>query len=411
MKHFYILTTLICFGCLTSDGQRVLFTDNFGTYSNTEDLSANSSGWTHTGVGGFTNKINATYGAPQVEKSNCFAQLTGNGPSSAHREMMLTSGETYQFSAYLKSTLTTTDYSTISIVVGGIPVISSGTLAVKNVWEKMSVDYTATSDETAMFVIGKSEGQTLNIDKIRISCTSCADKKFVYNFRDSKESWAVKAGCTLGLNKESMIIKATNTTPIAMSGDITQDLSLNTDDYNRAKITFKTPYAMAGAGYGKFFLYNVAGGNSEFATYDFVRDASNTTTFQTAEIDLTSNGDYTGTIARIGIRAPWGIPSGGQAFIQRIELYKETSVALEEIKNSSYNAKLYPNPASSSITLNLDGISKANIEFLDIQGKLIFSKNQVFNLDQIDISGISTGTYFVRIISEKGNQQIKVRVK
>tara|TARA_Y100000385_G_C12729298_1_gene482011 strand:+ start:183 stop:563 length:381 start_codon:yes stop_codon:yes gene_type:complete len=126
---------------------------------------------------------------------------------------------------------------------------------------------------------------------------------------------------------------------------------------------------------------------------------------------LTANGDYTGTIARIGIRAPWGIPSGGQAFIQRIELYKETSVALEEIKNSSYNAKLYPNPASSSITLNLDGIAKADIEFLDIQGKLIFSKNQVFNLDQIDISGISTGTYFVRIISEKGNQQIKIRVK
>jgi hypothetical protein len=411
MKHFYILTTLICFGCLTSDGQRILFTDNFGTYNNTEDLSANSSGWIHTGVGGFTNKINATFGAPQDEKSNCFAQLTGNGASSAHREMMLTSGETYQFSAYLKSTLTTTDYSTISIVVGGIPVISSGTLAVKNVWEKMSVEYTATSDETAMFFIAKSEGQILNIDKIRISCTSCADKKFVYNFRDSKENWAVKAGCTLGLNKESMIIKATNTTPIAMSGDITQDLSLNTDDYNRAKITFKTPYAMAGAGYGKFFLYNVAGGNSEFATYDFVRDASNTTTFQTAEIDLTANGDYTGTVARIGIRAPWGIASGGQAFIQTIELYKETSVALEEIKNSSYSAKLYPNPASSSITLNLDGITKADIEFLDIQGKLIFSKNQIFNLDQIDISGISTGTYFLRIISEQGNQQIKVRVK
>jgi hypothetical protein len=170
---------------------------------------------------------------------------------------------------------------------------------------------------------------------------------------------------------------------------------------------------MAGAGYGKFFLYNVAGGNSEFATYDFVRDASNTTTFQTAEIDLTDPllGTYSGQIARIGIRAPWGIPSGGQAFIQRIELYKDFSLALEEMKNSSYNAKLYPNPASSSITLNLDGIAKADIEFLDIQGKLIFSENQVFNQQQIDISGISTGTYFVRIISEKGNQQIKVRIK
>jgi len=413
MKHLYILTTIICFGCLTSNGQRVLFTDNFGTYSNGEDLSTNSSGWIHTGVGGFTNKINATYGAPKDEKSNCFGQLTGNGMASAHRDIVLTSGETYRFSAYLKSTLTTTDYSTISIIVGGISVATSNTLAEKNVWEKMTVEYTATSDETATFSIEKSEGQTLNIDKIRISCTSCADKKFVYNFRDSKESWVVKAGCTLGLNKESMIIKATSTTPITMSGDITQDLALNTEDYNRAKITFKTPYAMAGAGYGKFFLYSVAGGNSEFATYDFVRDASNTTTFQTAEIDLTDPllGTYSGQIARIGIRAPWGIPNGGQAFIQRIELYKETTVKLDEIKNSSYNVKLYPNPALNSITLNLEGITKADIEFLDIQGKLIFSKNQVFNQEQIDISRISKGTYFLRIISDKGNQQIKLRVK
>jgi hypothetical protein len=531
MKHFYILTTLICFGCLTSNGQRVLFTDNFGTYANGEDLSTNSSGWIHSGVGGFTNKINATYGAPQVEKSNCFAQLTDNGMASAHKVMMLISGETYQFSAYLKSTLTTTDYSTISIVVGGIPVISSGTLAVKNVWEKMSVEYTAASDETAMFVIAKSEGQILNIDKIRISCTSCADKKFVYNFRDSKESWAVKAGCTLGLNKESMIIKATNTTPIAMSGEITQDLSLNTDDYNRAKITFKTPYAMAGAGYGKFFLYDVAGGNSEFATYDFVRDASNTTTFQTAEIVLTSNVDYTGTIARIGVRAPWGISSGGQAFIQRIELYyctpvtgtdvvsacdeftwingvtytgsNDTSthilktvdgcdstvtlnltintvddsvtvvdeftlqanasgatyqwidcsnsdniagetdsvfttqvsgdyavvitqngctdtsdcftisntVGIQDIKNLNYTVKLFPNPTTNSITLNLDGISNVNLELFDIQGKLLLTKNRAFNQEQIDVSAFKTGTYFLRILSNEGNQQIKFEVK
>lgn len=69
----------------------------------------------------------------------------------------------------------------------------------------------------------------------------------------------------------------------------------------------------------------------EFATYDFVRYTSNTITFQTAEIDLTPNGDYTVTTARIGIRVPWGFPNGSQAFIQTIELYKD-AVALEEIK-------------------------------------------------------------------------------
>lgn len=407
MKHFYILTTLICFGCLTSNGQSgLLFSDNFGAYSNTEDLSTNSSGWSHTGVGGFFNKVNRTFGA---KTTNCFGQLTGNGEASAHRKVMLTSGETYRFSAYLRTTATTTGYSNIRINVGGTDVETSDSVAVKNAWKEMVVEYTATSDDTAKFVIKKSQGQTLNIDKIRITCSSCTNKNFVYDFHDSKESWECEDGCTLGLNDKGMVLNATNTTPIARSAE-GENLALNTADYNRAKITFKTPYATGDQGFGEFYLYETNGENSQFAKYDFERVAGDTT-FQTAEIVLTFNVNYTGTMARMGVRAPEGISSGGQAFIQRIELYKETSVALEEIKNASYNAKLYPNPASSSITLNLDGISKANIEFLDIQGKLIFSKNQVFNLDQIDISGISTGTYFVRIISEKGNQQIKVRVK
>lgn len=56
MKNFYILTFIICFGCLTSNGQRTLFTDNFGAYPNGESLSGNGSGWDTTGVSDFTNK-------------------------------------------------------------------------------------------------------------------------------------------------------------------------------------------------------------------------------------------------------------------------------------------------------------------------------------------------------------------
>ncbi len=412
MKNFYILTLAIFFGFLTHEaqGQKVLFTENFGAYNNTEDLSTNGSGWIHTGVGGFLNKVNSTFGA---KTTNCFGQLTGNGEASAHREVMLTSGETYRFSAYLRTTATTTDYSTIRINVGGTDVVTSNLVAVKNVWEEMVVEYTATSDETAMFVIIKSQGQTLNIDKIRITCSSCTNKKFVYDFHDSKESWVSGGGCTLGLNDKGMVLNATNTTPIARSGDLTQDLALNTSDFNKAKITFKTPYNMGGQGYGKFYLYNLADGNSQFATYNFVREETNTTTFQTAEIDLTSTteGTYSGYIARIGVRAPWGIANNGKAYIQKIELYNDNLVGLKETTNSSYQVKLYPNPTTNSLTLNLDGISNVNIEFLNLQGKLIFSKNQVYNLEQINLSEISTGTYFIRILSDIGNQQIKVMVK
>jgi hypothetical protein len=410
MKHFYILTTLICFGCLTSDGQRVLFTDNFGSYPDKESLSGNGSGWDTTGVSDFTNKKNDTYGATVTDKTNFFAQLVTVGAASAYREMELTAGNTYIFKAYIKTT-NNKIYSTIRINVGGVDVVTSGNVSNNNTWEELSVEYTPTVNETGKFVIQKTQAGVLNVDKVKIICSSCTNKNVVYDFHDSKEGWVVGKQCSLALGFDGMVVKANSTTPTAVSGDLTQNLDLNTADYNKAKIIFKTPYAISGGGYGKLYLYDVAGGDSHFAIYDFVRDGSNTTTFQTAEVDLTANGDYTGSIARIGVRAPWGIQNNQKFTIQRIELYNDIATSIGKSEISGYQAKLYPNPASSSITLNLDGIAKANIEFLDIQGKLIFSKSQVFNLDQIDISGISTGTYFVRIISDQGNQQIKVRVK
>ena len=413
MKNFYILTFIICFGYLASKGQgeRVLFTDNFGAYSNGESLSGNGSGWNATGVGDFTNKINSTFGA---SGSSCFGQLATTGAATAYQELEVKAGETYVFKAYLKTT-NNKIYSTIRINVGGTDVATSGNVSANYSWEELSITYTPSVDETAKFVIQKTQGQVLNVDKVKIICTSCANKRFVYDFHDSKENWVSGGGCTLGLDDKGMILNATNTTPIARSGDLSQDLALNKANYSRAKITFKTPYAMGGQGYGKFFLYDVNNGNVAFATYDFVRDAANTSTFQTAEISLLSpiSGGYhqTGTIARIGIRAPWGIAGGNQAFIQRIELYNDIATGISESETSNYQVQLYPNPTTNSITLNLDGVSNVNIEFIDVQGKLIFSKNQVYSQEQINLSGISKGIYFVRILSDLGNQQIKVRVK
>ena len=623
MKNFYVITFIICFGCLTSEGQRVLFTDNFGAYSNGESLSANSSGWDTTGVSDFTNKINATFGA---SGSSCFGQLATTGAATAYQELQVKAGNTYVFKAYLKTT-NNKIYSTIRINVGGTDVATSGNVSANFSWEELSISYTPSVDETAKFVIQKTQGQVLNVDKVKIICTSCANKRFVYDFHDSKENWVSGGGCTLGLNDKGMVLNATSQQPIARSGDVSQNLALNTADYNRAKITFKTPYAMGGQGLGKFYLYDINGGNSQFATYDFVRDAGNTTTFQTAEVDLTSNGNYTGIIARIGVRAPWGIASGGKAFIQRIELYYECSelsstdvintcessytwidgntytsdvtpvthknhtvstsgmtfspdnisinkgdtitfvntggnhnvngnkttypgnpesfgnsvgsgwsysyvfetpgeyqyqcdphapsmagsisvadvvnvthlvsntngcdsavtldltfksvddsvtvvdeftlqanasgatyqwidcgnsdtiagetdsvfttqvsgdyavvitqngctdtsdcftisntVGIQDIKKQ-YQVELYPNPALNEVTFTLKGIESVNIELIDIQGKLLLSQNEVFNQARINLPDLAPGTYFVRILSDFGNQQIKVRVK
>ena len=76
MKNIYSTICIIFLSSSIALGQ--IFTDNFGAYPNNADLST-ISGWQHDGVGSFTNKVNATFGAMS---SNCFGQLTTIGAAS-----------------------------------------------------------------------------------------------------------------------------------------------------------------------------------------------------------------------------------------------------------------------------------------------------------------------------------------
>lgn len=305
-------------------GQVVLFTDNFGAYPDDEVLSENASGWYHSGVGDFTNNINPGFGALS---SNCFGQLLTTGAASAHREMMLTAGETYEFRAWLKTT-NNRIYSTIRIEVDGVDVVTSGFVAANYQWEELVISYTPAVDELARFKVIKTQAQVLNVDKVRIVCTSCTDcgNNLVYDFHDSKEGWISGGSSNLALGNDGMVVNALGPEVKGISGNVSTNLNLNSDDFNKARITFLTPYAAAGAGVGKLYLYDMAGGNTQFATYDFPRDPANTTTYQTVEIDLTAPvaGIYSGNqeIARVGFRAPWGIADGDVLLVQNIELFK-----------------------------------------------------------------------------------------
>ena len=43
--------------------------------------------------------------------------------------------------------------------------------------------YTPSSDEVGTFSIEKTQGQVLNIDRIRIICTTCPENAKVYDFK------------------------------------------------------------------------------------------------------------------------------------------------------------------------------------------------------------------------------------
>jgi len=84
----------------------------------------------------------------------------------------------------------------------------------------------------------------------------------------------------------------------------------------------------------------------------------------------------------------------------------EDAVGVEEI-NALSSISLYPNPAKNyfqlSSTKNVD-----NVELFNLNGQKVLSKNS--SLERINIEGLSSGVYFVKINSENGTKIEKLTV-
>ena len=234
-----------------------------------ESMSTNSSGWTHTGTGDFVHKIVSGAGA---SGSNCFAQLGTSGASTASYDVQLFAGNTYEFKAYVK-TVNSRIYVTLRINSGGVDVATSGNTSANGTWEELSCSYTPSADEMASFQFVKTQGQLANIDKIKVICTSCQDKNYVFDFNDSKEGWISGGGCSVTLGNEAANMNATGTFVLMRSGALSANLNLNTTDFDRAKVVFKTNYA--GNGPGKLYFYTLSGGNTAQAIFNVANDNLN----------------------------------------------------------------------------------------------------------------------------------------
>ena len=62
-----------------------------------------------------------------------------------------------------------------------------------------------------------------------------------------------------------------------------------------------------------------------------------------------------------------------------------------------HNLKLYPNPASEFVNLEFDEVSNLTVNVFDIQGKLILKNNATTSPFKLDVSGLESGMYFVKI--------------
>jgi hypothetical protein len=77
---------------------------------------------------------------------------------------------------------------------------------------------------------------------------------------------------------------------------------------------------------------------------------------------------------------------------------------------SIHQANIYPNPASDMIYVMADK-QISEIRIMDYTGKILASKSADAETNQINISALSTGIYWVEVISKDGDRSVEKMVK
>lgn len=88
----------------------------------------------------------------------------------------------------------------------------------------------------------------------------------------------------------------------------------------------------------------------------------------------------------------------GDAFLVKIQDPTITSLA-GPVRNIELS--LHPNPATSSVQLNLSYGDINQVEVMDQLGRTVINTKEVKN-NSLDISNLATGTYVVRVVSSGG---------
>ena len=106
--------------------------------------------------------------------------------------------------------------------------------------------------------------------------------------------------------------------------------------------------------------------------------------FENPVHDFISNGIYTVILAVTN-------PCGTKYYQEDIQI---TGVGIQQVKFT--NIKIYPNPASSFVTIK--GIDSYEVDIYDVIGTLMLSTSD----KEIDVSNIPRGTYFVIVKDTNG---------
>jgi hypothetical protein len=82
---------------------------------------------------------------------------------------------------------------------------------------------------------------------------------------------------------------------------------------------------------------------------------------------------------------------------QGFQQSKLTVTAIDQISDNLYGLKVYPNPVSSELTIEVSEVEKFNLSLFDLNGKLLIQKKIEKSVEIIDMLNFIPGSYFLTV--------------
>jgi len=169
-------------------------------------------------------------------------------------------------------------------------------------------------------------------------------------------------------------------------------------------------------------------------TANFAEDGHENTYYT---ITVTANNSAWGTVEGSGsfiegsTTTISATPNEGYHFVEWHDGNTENPRTITVIENATYTANfeaddepqgiddvvagtmsLYPNPASSNVTVNVEGFEgQVNVDIVDMNGRVVISQTIRNSQFTFDVSNLSQGAYFVRVTGEQQTAVRKLIVK
>jgi hypothetical protein len=103
--------------------------------------------------------------------------------------------------------------------------------------------------------------------------------------------------------------------------------------------------------------------------------------------------------------------------VDKIVIQRDTHVPIgSEEGSNQFGFQIYPNPALSSFKIKYQAspLSPVKFEIYDLLGRLVRSFNEIsvsgVNQTDIDVSNLTSGNYFIKLISDTRVQTDRIQV-